>query len=44
MTLAGAVETTRLHRVAGRTGRTALVTARPCRAPYHTISDAGLVG
>jgi magnesium chelatase family protein len=45
MTLAGAVETTRLHRVASRTGgRTALVTARPCRVPYHTISDAGLVG
>jgi magnesium chelatase family protein len=41
MPLAEALETTRLHRVAGRT---ALVTARPCRAPYHTISDAGLVG
>ena len=24
--------------------RTALVTTRPCRAPHHTISDAGLIG
>jgi hypothetical protein len=45
MTLAEAVETTRIHRVAGLTGdRTALVTTRPFRAPYHTISDAGLIG
>jgi magnesium chelatase family protein len=45
MTLAGAVETTRLHRVAGLTGgRTALVTTRPFRAPHHPISDAGLIG
>ena len=45
MTLLNALDTTRLHRVAGRTGaRTALVTARPCRAPHHTISDVGLIG
>jgi len=45
MTLAEAIETTRLHRVAGRTGdRTALVTTRPYRAPHQTISDAGLIG
>jgi magnesium chelatase family protein len=45
MTLAEAIETTRIHRVAGLTGdRTALVTRRPCRAPHHTISDAGLIG
>jgi len=45
MTLAEAVETTRIHRVAGLTGdRTALVTTRPCRAPHHTLSDAGLIG
>jgi magnesium chelatase family protein len=45
MTLAEAVETTRIHRVAGLTGdRTALVTTRPCRAPHHPISDAGLIG
>jgi len=38
MTLAEAIETTRIHRVAGLTGdRTALVTTRPCRArpPHH---------
>jgi magnesium chelatase family protein len=45
MTLAEALETTRIHCVAGLTGdRTALVTARPCRAPHHTISDVGLIG
>jgi magnesium chelatase family protein len=45
MTLAEAIETTRIHRVAGLTGdRTAWVTTRPCRAPHHTISDVGLIG
>jgi Magnesium chelatase, subunit ChlI len=45
MTLAEALETTRIHRVAGLTGdRTALVTTRPFRAPHHAISDAGLIG
>ena len=45
MTLAEALETTRLHRIAGRTtARTAVVTTRPCRAPHQTISDAGLIG
>ncbi len=45
MTLAEALATMRLHRVAGLTGaRTALVTACPCRAPHQTISDVGLIG
>jgi Magnesium chelatase, subunit ChlI len=45
MTLAEAIETTRLHRVAGLTSRrTALVTARAFRAPHHTVSDVGLIG
>ena len=45
MTLAEAIETTRIHRVASLTGdRTAWVTTRPCHAPHHTISDAGLIG
>jgi magnesium chelatase family protein len=45
MSLAEALETTRIHRVAGRTGaRTAMVTTRPCRAPLHTISAVGLIG
>src|SRR5215211_6454207 len=38
MTLAEAIETTRIDRVAGLTGdRTALVTTRPCRAPPHHL-------
>ncbi len=40
--MAEAIESTRIHRVAGLTGdRTAVVTARPCRAPHHTISAVG---
>jgi magnesium chelatase family protein len=45
MTLAEALETTRIHRVAGRTGdRTVLVMTRPCRALHHTIADVGRIG
>jgi magnesium chelatase family protein len=45
MTLAEAIETTRVHSVAGLTGaRTTLVTTRPLRAPHHPISDVGLIG
>src|SRR5215216_2376533 len=45
MTLAEAIETTRIHRVAGLTGdRTARVTTRPCHAPHHPLSDVGLIG
>jgi magnesium chelatase family protein len=39
-----ALELTKIHSVAGLTGRTGLVTVRPFRSPHHTISDAGLVG
>jgi magnesium chelatase family protein len=45
MTLAEAIETPRIHRVAGLTGdRTAVVTTRPFRSPPQTISDAGRIG
>ena len=45
MTLAEAIETTRIHRAAGLTGaRTALVTTHSCRAPPQTISDVELIG
>ena len=45
ITLAEAIETTRIHRVVGLTGdRTVLVTTRLFRAPHHPISDAGLIG
>jgi magnesium chelatase family protein len=45
MSLPEALETTRVHSVAGRLrpGQ-ALVVTRPFRAPHHTISDAGLIG
>ena len=40
-----ALETTKIHSVAGRMGKDAsLVSVRPFRSPHHTISDAGLVG
>jgi magnesium chelatase family protein len=39
-----ALELTKIHSVAGMTGRSGLVTARPFRSPHHTISDAGLIG
>jgi magnesium chelatase family protein len=45
MSLAEAIETTRIHRLTGRPGdRTALGTTRPFRARHHTLSDAGLIG
>jgi magnesium chelatase family protein len=45
MSLEEALETTRIHSVAGMLGAgRALCTTRPFRAPHHTISDAGLVG
>jgi magnesium chelatase family protein len=45
MTLDEALETTKIHSVAGvlESGRS-LCALRPFRAPHHTISDAGLVG
>lgn len=39
-----ALELTKIHSVAGLTGRTGLVVERPFRSPHHTISDAGLIG
>lgn len=45
MTLNEALETTKIHSVAGIiSDNAALVTTRPFRSPHHTISDAGLVG
>ncbi|HEY0408436.1 MAG TPA: YifB family Mg chelatase-like AAA ATPase [Pyrinomonadaceae bacterium] len=39
-----ALELTKIHSVAGLTGRSGLVADRPFRSPHHTISDAGLIG
>jgi magnesium chelatase family protein len=44
MTLEEALETTRIHSVAGVLAAGSLVGRRPFRAPHHTISDAGLIG
>ncbi|MBL8171807.1 MAG: YifB family Mg chelatase-like AAA ATPase [Acidobacteria bacterium] len=39
-----ALETTKIHSVAGFTDARGLLTTRPFRSPHHTISDAGLIG
>ncbi len=40
-----ALETTKIHSVAGKMGRnSSLISIRPFRAPHHTISDVALVG
>jgi len=45
MTVEEAIETTKIHSVAGvLAGGKVLVTERPFRSPHHTISDAGLIG
>ncbi len=45
MTLEEALETTKIHSVAGiLPAEDALVATRPFRSPHHTISDAGLIG
>src|SRR5579863_3658315 len=45
MSLDEAIETTRIHSVAGvLEDARGLVGARPFRSPHHTISDAGLIG
>lgn len=44
-TLEEALETTKIHSVAGKLGkRSSLLTSRPFRCPHHSISDAALVG
>ena len=45
MSIEEALETTKIHSVAGRIkGEKGLVTQRPFRKPHHTISDVALVG
>jgi magnesium chelatase family protein len=45
MTMEEALETTKIHSVAGQLPKgKPLITMRPFRSPHHTISDAALVG
>jgi len=45
LTLREALETTKIHSVAGKIEKnTSLMTGRPFRSPHHTISDVALVG
>ncbi len=45
LTLEEALETTKIHSVAGKVGKNiGLITQRPFRTPHHTISDVALVG
>ena len=39
-----ALEITKIHSIAGLTGKAGLVLERPFRSPHHTISEAGLIG
>ena len=44
-TLEEALETTKIHSVAGKLGKhTSLLSSRPFRNPHHTVSDVALVG
>ncbi|MEB2778251.1 YifB family Mg chelatase-like AAA ATPase [Algoriphagus sp. D3-2-R+10] len=45
LTLVEALETTKIHSVAGKLGKNgSLLANRPFRSPHHTISDVALVG
>lgn len=45
LTLYEALETTKIHSVAGKLGtESSLMTVRPFRSPHHTVSDVALVG
>jgi magnesium chelatase family protein len=39
-----ALEITKIHSVAGLTGKSGLITERPFKSPHHTVSQAGLIG
>ncbi|MFX5570795.1 ATP-binding protein, partial [Acinetobacter baumannii] len=45
LSLAEALETTKIHSVSGRLpANSSLINKRPFRSPHHTISDVALVG
>ncbi len=39
-----AIEITKIHSVAGLTGKSGLIVERPYQSPHHTVSQAGLIG
>ncbi len=44
MTLEEAIETTKIHSVAGLLKESGIIATRPFRSPHHTVSHAGLIG
>lgn len=44
LSLSEALETTKIHSVAGLRAETGLITQRPFRSPHHTISSVALIG
>ena len=44
LTLQEALETTKIHSVAGKMAYDGLIHERPFRSPHHTVSDVALVG
>ncbi|MGD8628176.1 MAG: YifB family Mg chelatase-like AAA ATPase [bacterium] len=44
MSIEEAIETTKIFSVAGRLKHDGLMSARPFRAPHHTVSNAALIG
>ena len=39
-----AIEITKIHSIAGLTGKSGLIVERPFKSPHHTVSQAGLIG
>ncbi|HOE11691.1 MAG TPA: YifB family Mg chelatase-like AAA ATPase [bacterium] len=44
LSLEEALETTKIHSIAGQLGNQPLIGTRPVRSPHHSVSDAGLIG
>ncbi|HOE97104.1 MAG TPA: YifB family Mg chelatase-like AAA ATPase, partial [Candidatus Sumerlaeota bacterium] len=44
MTFEEALDVTKIHSIAGLTGRGGLITNRPFRSPHHTVSHVAMIG